>query len=522
MRSFKVLPIVAFSLLAVGCTMIPEYERPEAPVEQAFPEGEAYKDIKYTEYEKNENEQPQMPTWESFFTNAQVKKVIEMALENNRDLRVAIYNVQRAKAAYGIQRADLLPSLSGTADMSAGRTPPKLSSTGSPYTSHTYTANLAVASWEIDIFGRIRSLTESALQNYLATEENQMAIQNSLIAEVAIAWINVGAQKELLRLQQVTLKSQQESYKLMKDSYDYGASSLLDLEQARTTVETARASLIQYQRTLAQARNALAALVGARVPPNLEPPKLIAASTLSAIAPKGLTSAILLDRPDIRAAENNLKSANADIGAARANFFPRISLTGSVGRGSTALGDLFHGPHGMWSFAPDIYLPIFNGGAQVYALEEAEAEKKIMIATYEGSIQSAFKEVADALAADGTMQRQCNALKSLVSATKKAYELSYSRYKNGLDAFLNVLESQRQMVSAQTELILAEQNRLANNITLYRVLGGGSVELQPAPEDLEEYKAAKAAAEKDKPIDDGPHEANVIRERTVAETAPAN
>ncbi len=490
MKVFKLVPLVVAMLLATGCTLAPKYERPEAPVEATFPTGEAYLDVQFST--------APLPTWDTFFTNEKVRKVISMALANNRDLRVAIYNVQKAKAAYGIQRADLMPTVGAGLTGTNSYTPSPLSSSGVAYNTHAYQATLSTSSWELDFFGRIQSLTEAALQTYLGTEEAQYAVQNSLIAEVANAWINIGAQKELLRLQQVTLKSQQESYKLMTDSYKYGASSLLDLEQARTTVASARASMIQYQRTLAQARNALALLVGAPIPKELEPAKLVGASSYGAIAPAGLPSDVLLHRPDIRQAENNLKAANANIGAARANFFPRITLTGTVGTGSNSLSNLFEGGTGLWSFVPAVNLPIFTGGANISTLRQAEADRNIMVATYEKTIQTAFQEVADALATEGTMTRQCDALKDLVNATKKAYDLSYSRYKNGLDGFLTVLESQRQMVSAQTNLITAEQARLTSNITLYKVLGGGSMALEQPPQEVAPAEAEAAASEEAK------------------------
>lgn len=484
MKLLKLTPLAFAAMIAGGCTMAPVYERPEAPVAAVFPQGAAYEDLAVTT--------APLPTWDNFFTNPKLREVIKTALDNNRDLRIAILNVEKARAAYGIQRSNLMPNVGADFNPTGSRTPDTLAPTGNGYTSHTYRANLASTAWEIDLFGRVRSLTEAALQNYLATEEAQYGTQNSLIAEVANAWVNVGAQKELLRLQEVTLKSQENSFKLISDSYRLGARSLLDVEQARTTVETARSAVVQYQRTLAQARNNLELLVGSAVPESLEPTKLEDPSTYGAIAPKGLSSEVLLNRPDIRAAENSLKAANANIGAARANFFPRITLTAGIGTGSQHLSDLFSGGSGLWSFAPGISLPIFTGGANISQLRQAEAEQKAKVAEYEKAIQSAFAEVANTLASEGTMTRQCAALRSLVDATQKAYNLSYNRYKNGLDGFLTVLESQRQMVAAQTNYIVAEQNRLSTNVTLYKVLGGGSVK---SPEAVSVVQSAETSAE---------------------------
>lgn len=480
----RVCPIVlALVLVLGGCTLAPTYEQPQMPVPGTFPTGEAYSDV--------ETSAQELPPWEKFFTNKNARQVIQMALENNRDLRVAMLNVDKARAQYGIQRSQLMPTVGAVGTETASKTPAYLAQ-GHSYVSHSYQANLSTASWEIDLFGRLRSLNEAALQNYFATAENRWAAQIELIAAVASAWINVGAQKQFEQLQRITLKSQLESYRLMQSSYRLGASSLLELEQAKTTVAQAKAALAAYQRELAQARNALELLVGTKVPEELEPKKLEDATEFGAIAPAGLSSTVLLNRPDIRAAENTLKAANANIGAARANFFPTISLTGGIGSASLHLSDLFTAGSGLWSFAPSISLPIFTGGANIAQLQVAEADKAIMVANYEKSIQNAFAEVSDALATEGTVKRQCAALKELVQATQNAYRLSQNRYKNGLDGFLTVLESQRQMVAAQTSLIASEQTRLNSNIMLYKVLGGG------VPKDIDPDESGykeKAAAE---------------------------
>ena len=467
MKALKLTVIACSLAVCAGCTMAPKYERPAAPVAATFPTGEAYKDVMTTA--------SPLPDWKVFITNPKAKKVVEMALANNRDLRVAILNIEKARAAYGIQRSALMPSVAAGLQENTGKTPSMMSATGSSYVSHTYQANLASTAWELDLFGRVRSLSEAALQQFFSAEENRAAAQNALIAQVATSWINLGAQKEFLRLQKITLQSQEESFKLMSDSYRLGASSLLELEQARTTVATARAAVAQYERSLAQAQNALNLVVGSQVPADLEPNNLEEATNYGAIAPAGLSSDILLNRPDIKAAEHDLMSANANIGAARANFFPRISLTAGIGSSSRHLSDLFDAGTGLWTFAPSVSLPIFTGGANLSTLRQAEAQQKIMVATYEKTVQNAFAEVSDALATVGTVNRQCAALKDLVNATETAYRLSQSRYKNGLDGFLTVLESQRQMVAAQTNYISAESNRLSSGVMLYKVLGGGSV-----------------------------------------------
>ena len=475
MKAFKLTVIACSLAVCAGCTMAPKYERPAAPVAATFPTGEAYKDVMTTA--------SPLPDWKVFITNPKAKKVVEMALANNRDLRVAVLNIEKARAAYGIQRSALMPSVAAGLQENAGKTPSIMLATGSSYVSHTYQANLASTAWELDLFGRVRSLSEAALQQFFSAEENRAAAQNALIAQVATSWINLGAQKEFLRLQRITLQSQEESFKLMSDSYRLGASSLLELEQAsipflkelKEAGMANEAAVAQYERSLAQAQNALNLVVGAQVPADLEPNNLEEATNYGAIAPAGLSSDILLNRPDIKAAEHNLMSANANIGAARANFFPRITLTAGIGSTSRHLSDLFDAGTGLWTFAPSVSLPIFTGGANLSTLRQAEAQQKIMVATYEKTVQNAFAEVSDALATVGTVNRQCAALKDLVNATETAYRLSQSRYKNGLDGFLTVLESQRQMVAAQTNYISAESNRLSSGVMLYKVLGGGSV-----------------------------------------------
>lgn len=484
MKALKLTVIACSLAVCAGCTMAPKYERPAAPVAATFPTGEAYKDVMTTA--------SPLPDWKVFITNPKAKKVVEMALANNRDLRVAILNIEKARAAYGIQRSALMPSVAAGLQENTAKTPSMMSATGSSYVSHTYQANLASTAWELDLFGRVRSLSEAALQQFFSAEENRAAAQNALIAQVATSWINLGAQKEFLRLQKITLQSQEESFKLMSDSYRLGASSLLELEQARTTVATARAAVAQYERSLAQAQNALNLVVGSQVPADLEPNNLEEATNYGAIAPAGLSSDILLNRPDIKAAEHDLMSANANIGAARANFFPRISLTAGIGSSSRHLSDLFDAGTGLWTFAPSVSLPIFTGGANLSTLRQAEAQQKIMVATYEKTVQNAFAEVSDALATVGTVNRQCAALKDLVNATETAYRLSQSRYKNGLDGFLTVLESQRQMVAAQTNYISAESNRLSSGVMLYKVLGGGSV-IEPETRAAAQTEAPAAA-----------------------------
>lgn len=459
-KILQILPLTA-ALALTGCVnLAPDYERPAAPVAQTWPQGEAYK--------QSELKREALPAWQDFIRDDRLKQVITLALENNRDLRVSALNVEKARAMYGVQRADLFPTVAAAAENALTHT----SASGS--TSHSYSANLAMASYELDFFGRVRNLTEQALQSYLQSEDAQRTAQGSLIAQVTIGWLQLGADQMQLKLQQETLKSQEESFRLVEESYKYGAASQLDFEQARTTVAAARAAIASYVRAVAQDRNALALLVGAELDEKLLPDALALNATLPASLPDGVPSEVLLNRPDIMSAERGMISANANIGAARAAFFPSVSLTGSVGSGSTHLSDLFTAGTGFWKFAPSVSIPIFTGGANLANLRAAEASQKIAAATYEKSIQSAFKEVADALATEGTVERELNARREYAEAADRAYALSNSRYKHGAASYSDVLQQQRAKVAADQALITAQLSRASSLVTLYKVLGGGT------------------------------------------------
>ena len=390
-------------------------------------------------------------------------------------MRISALNVEKARALYGVQRAELFPTVAARASNTASDV------RGGMSTTHSYTAQLAMASYELDFFGRVRNLTEQALQSYLQSEDAQLTAQGSLIAEVAMAWLTLSADRAQLTLQEETLKSQEESFRLVEESYKYGAASQLDYEQARTTVAAARAQIASYVRAVAQARNALELLVGAKVDEALLPETLVLDSTLPASMPEGVPSEVLLNRPDIMSAERGMISANANIGVARAAFFPSISLTAATGStgGAMHLSDLFAKGTGIWNFAPSISLPIFTGGANLANLRAAEASQQIAAATYEKSIQTAFREVADALATEGTVERELAARRDYAEAAGRAYELSNSRYKHGAAAYTEVLDAQRAKVSADQQLIAAELARASSMVTLYKVLGGGTRIAQP-------------------------------------------
>jgi len=462
--------IVALALLVFsGCTMAPGYNRPDAPVPSEWPSGQTYKDSAAKPADKAAAD----IKWQEFFINEQLQKLIALALENNRDLRIAALNIERSRALYQIQRADLFPTVNASGSAVEARTPGVLSASGHSITTHQYSVNLGFSAYELDLFGRVRSLKDRALEEFFATEETRRSVQISLVAEVAGNYLTLAADKELLKIARDTFESQQASYNLIKRRFEAGASSALDLRQAQTSVDSARVDIARFTSLVAQDENALAFVVGSPVPSELMPTGLSSITALKDIS-AGLPSDVLQSRPDIVQAEHLLKAANADIGAARAAFFPRITLTSSIGLSSDELSGLFKGGTGTWSFVPQITLPIFDAGRNRANLEVAEVGREIFLALYEKAIQSAFREVSDALAQRGTLDDQLEAQLSLTDATSESYRLSEARYRNGIASYLNVLDAQRSLYSAQQGLIEVRLSQMINSVTLYKVLGGGA------------------------------------------------
>ena len=462
---------VALALLALSaCTMAPSYTRPDAPVPANWPNGPAYKDSTAKSADKAVTD----IKWQVFFINEQLQKLIALALDNNRDLRIATLNIERSRALYRIQRADLFPTVNATGNGIEERVPAVLSPTGQPVTGHQFNVNLGFSSYEIDLFGRVRSLKDKALEEFFATEEARRSVQISLVAEVASDYLTLAADIERLKIAQDTFKSQQSSYNLIQRRFEAGVSSELDLRQAQTTVDSARVDIARFTGQVAQDENALALVLGSPVPADLLPSGLSAITALKELS-AGLPSDVLQRRPDIVQAEHLLKAANANIGAARAAFFPSITLTTSIGASSAQLSGLFKGGAAVaWSFAPQITLPIFDAGRNRANLKVTEVDREIFLSQYEKAIQSAFREVADALAQHGTLEDQMEAQQSLTDATAKSYFLSQARYNNGIASYLDVLDSQRSLYSAQQGLITIRLSRLINLVTLYKVLGGGA------------------------------------------------
>jgi multidrug efflux system outer membrane protein len=410
--------------------------------------------------------------WREFFTDDRLRKVIETALRNNRDLRIAASNVERARAYYGIQRAGLLPALNAVGSGVKKRVPADLSMTHQRMTSEQYEVNLGISSWEIDFFGRIRSLKDKALEEYLATGEAHRSAQIALVSAVAHAYLALAADREALGLVTSTLETREAAYRLIRKRVDVGIASEMDLRQAQTQVDTARGDVARYTQLAAEDENVLNLLAGNSLPPALLPSHLAGVNPPREFSP-GLSSELLLCRPDVVATEHQLKAANANIGAARAAFFPRISLTTAIGTASAELSGLFKSGQGTWSFAPQIAVPIFDARTWS-AYDVIKVEKEMAVAQYEKAIQTAFREVADALAVRGMVNQRIAAQQSFVEAAAETYRLSNLRYTKGIDSYLGVLDAQRYLYGAQQGLIALHYARLANLVTLYTALGGGS------------------------------------------------
>jgi outer membrane protein, multidrug efflux system len=463
----KLIPLLAMSIFLCGCPRPSQYARPGLPVPSTWPESAA-----------GPAAAPGAPAaadvkWQDFFTDQRLQSVIELALANNRDLRVATLNIEKVQALYRIQRAEQYPTIVASASADGYRVPRNLSSNDQAKTVAQYTVGLGMASWELDLFGRIRSLKSRALEQYLATEQARFAAQISLVAAVANSYLALAADRENLRLAQVTLDAQQASYELILRTREFGIASDLDLRQAQTQVEAARVDIARYSGQVALDENALNLLVGAPVTAGMLSDDLGKVGALKDVS-AGLPSDMLLRRPDILLAEHQLKAANANIGAARAAFFPRITLTAAAGITSSDLTNLFKPAAGTWNFAPQVALPIFDSGARQAGFRAAEVDRDMAVAEYEKVIQAAFREVSDALSLRTTLIAQQDAQQSLLNALEETFRLSEARYKGGIDSYLSVLLAQRALYAAQQQLVGLRFARVSNLVTLYKVLGGGA------------------------------------------------
>ena len=464
---YRKLLLLGMVVFLCGCPRTQKYSRPELPVPPTWPEGAA-----------SQAGGPAAPAatdmeWRGFFADPRLQSVIELALENNRDLRMATLNIEKVQALYRIQRAALFPTVSAVGNVSGQRVPSSVSGKVEAQNVTEYVVGFGLSSWELDFFGRIRSLKDSALEQYLATEQARKSAQISLVTTVANSYLALAADRDNLRLAQATLDAQQASYELILRTRDLGIASDLDLRQAQSQVEAARVDIARYTGQVTLDENALNLLVGAPVSASLLPNELGPDRSLKDIAP-GLLSEVLLGRPDILMAEHQLKAAYANIGAARAAFFPRITLTAGAGLMSGDLSNLFETSAKTWSFAPQVVLPIFDAGARRANFKVAKVDRDIATAEYEKAIQSAFREVSDSLSLRTRLMEQQEAQQALVNTLDETYRLSEARYKAGIDSYLSVLVAQRSLYGAQQALVSLRLARLSNLVTLYKVLGGGA------------------------------------------------
>jgi multidrug efflux system outer membrane protein len=460
------LALLAACALIGGCSLDPAYRRPDAPVPSSLPVGEAYPP-------GGTGPAADGVAWRAFFVDAKLKSVIALALAQNRDLRVAVANIKASRAQYVIQRSALLPHLTGSAGEFYERIPAGASGSPRALDERDYTAEAGISAWQIDLFGHIASLSRAAREQYLATEDARRAVQTSLISEVATDYFTLAADRQLLAVARQTLASQQSSLQVTQARFNAGQASGLDVDQAQTTVQQARSDVAQDLTNAAQAKNALDLLVGAATPETDLPDGLqTTQGEVAALAP-GTGSEVLLRRPDVLEAEHQLKAANANIGAARAAFFPTLSLTAQGGQESTALSNLFSAASRTFLFEPTLSQPIFDAGQNIGSLRYAKAERDVAVAQYEKAIQTAFREVADALARQGTIGEQLSAQQALVAASDEALKLSNARYERGADTYLNVLIAERSLYAARQSLIATQMAALANAVALYQALGGG-------------------------------------------------
>jgi outer membrane protein, multidrug efflux system len=471
--------LIAATLMTAlsGCTLEPNYQRPASPVpsiDNAGAAGTPAVDI----------------GWREFFPDPQLQRLIGLALTENRDLRVASLNVQNAWEQWRIQRAPLFPAINGTASETvqkiplgvlAAEAPPSMggastSTATNGITTRIFDIGAGFTSYELDLFGRIRSSSHAALQEYLSSGEARRSVQITLVSQVAITYVTILADQTLLRITGDTLKSQQQTFALTQKLFSGGATTELAVRQAEGTVRTAEGSIAQYRRQLAQDRDELQLLVGASLPSDFDISAGLDRENMIADIEEGIPSDVLVNRPDVLAAEHQLMAANAQIGAARAAFFPSITLTGNLGTESTQLSGLFKPGSYAWTFAPQVTVPIFAGGANLANLQATKIARDTAVAQYEKAIQTAFHEVADALVARATLEEQLQAQQALAATLQRAYRLADLRYRSGVDSYLSALDAQRSLYAAQQQLQTVRLLRLQNLVTLYKTLGGGGRE----------------------------------------------
>lgn len=449
------------ALLALaGCSFAPTYERPALAVPEAWPD-----DVKATAA-------PGKPVdWASFFPDERLRALIKLALEHNRDLRIATARVAEAQALYGIQRADRLPTVNAGASLARSRTPADLSSTGAAVIGQRADVNVGLSSFELDFWGRVASLSEAAKASYLATEQAERSFRLTLVSSVADGYLSLSEAQERLVLAQSSLETRAQTRELVDRRRQAGLAGDLDYLQADAAFEGARAEVAALLRQQSAARNYLRALVGTE-PKDLPAGKALAEQGIALDQQADVPSQVLVRRPDVLAAEQRLLAANANIGAARAAFFPRIALTASAGTASREIEGLFKSGSDAWSFTPSISLPIFDYGRNSSNLDLATVRKNIAVADYERTVQQAFREVADLLVARDQLAEQLKAVEAQERSQQRAADIAQARYRQGVGSFLEVLDAQRQLFTVQQSLIQVRRTMWSAAAQLYKALGG--------------------------------------------------
>ena len=452
-----ILPLAAVLALS-GCKMIPEYQQPDLPVSATWSGGMG-----------TEVDCAEQMDWRDFYKEATLQSLIETALENNRDLRVSELGVERMEALFEIQKLAVFPKLDLTGSDSRARTPYDLSYSGTASTGSTYRVGMQMPSFELDFFGKVRSLKDQALETYLSTQEAEKSFRSTLVASIAVQYYTILAYNSQMLLTERALQTSEENLNLVTAIYQSGAGTELDVRSVEGQVHSLRASVISLNQQIAQAKNAMILLLGAELPVTIE--GALDSNNPFPMLPSGLPSDLLVRRPDILAAEHNLLAANANIGVARAAFFPNISLTAFGGTASASLDGLFEDGSGMWTFVPSISMPIFSGGQNRANLKIAEVDKRVAIANYEKTIQAAFKEVLDALAVQSSIDLQIQELEARVQASERRFELSQQRYEGGVDSYLTVLQAEQERISAEETLVQAQLSKHVNQAQLFSALG---------------------------------------------------
>lgn len=451
-----------------GCVSLdPDYKRPEAPVAKTMPSGDAYQSLQETQAANFRD-----IGWQDYILDPKLRQVATMALDSSRDLREAVASVKAAHAQYGQERSYLFPSIS--AGLSGTRSRALTGESNQTAISDSYETEASVSAFELDLFGKNQSLSREQFETYLGTLEGARSTRLTVLYNAVDYWLALAADRSNLAVAKETAESARQSMEVTRKQMEHGTASLVDVSSAETTYQSAMADVASYTTSVAQNKNALDLVVGRNVPDSLLPENIDALSQALLEVPAGISSDALLNRPDVLEAEHNLKSANASIGAARANFFPTISLTASGGVGSSDLSSLFKNGAGIWSFAPSLSLPIFSGGYNVSQLQYTKAQKEYYVAAYEKAVQTAFQEVSDALARRGTIHDELTSLRNNVAASQTYYRLADLRYRNGVDTYLNALTAQRTLYSARTSLVSTQLAYYQNLITFYKVMGGGT------------------------------------------------